>query len=773
MKQYSNFTIKDTDINLAKVKANETLFSLANGHVGVRGNFEESILNTNYKGLVGTYINGFYESAPIQYGEWAYGYAKNHQTICKVPNSHYIIFKVDQETFNLDLNRIKKHRRELDMEKGLLRRKIIWETKTEKKVEILIERMVSMIRKEVVLQTVEIVPINFDGNIEIKHYLSGGNNEFEDILDPRVGSHNHDRLLIETDVKNELSHMLVSTINSDLHVCCSTESLVCSGELKDKQTILKDREIESILTLDAKKGNEIECSFITCYSDVFNSKQEAQSSIKRLYEITKDVEKLGIQEFKNRHIIWMKDFWMNSDIELQGDEDLQQGVRFSLFHLNQAAGRDGKTNISAKGLSGDGYEGHYFWDTEIYMLPYFIYTQPDVAKKLLMYRYSILPQARKRACELGVSSGALFPWRTINGEECSAYYPAGTAQFHINADIANSVKTYYEATLDKKFMLKYGLEILIETARFWRAFGDYIPEKENKFCINGVTGPDEYTAIVNNNFYTNIMAKQNLLYAAEMVEHFMQELNLEIKQEEIKEWKCAGENMYLPYDNVRQLTKQDDSFFEKTIWDFKQTPKENYPLLLNYHPLTIYRYQVNKQADTILGEFLFSEKFTKEQKERDYEYYKAITTHDSSLSYSIFGLMACDIGRTQEAYKYFMKTALMDIGDYQGNTADGIHAANMGGLWMSLVYGFGGMRVNKDKLLFRPRLPLEWQGLKFRIQYRGRQIEVNIKQTQTSYRLLIGKSIELLHENQVIFLKLGQESIHSNKGGDKNEGSNL
>ena len=399
----------------------------------------------------------------------------------------------------------------------------------------------------------------------------------------------------------------------------------------------------------------------------------------------------------------------------------------------------------------------------MYMLPLFVYTQPEVAKALLSYRHSILPKARVRAKELDVNKGILFPWRTINGEECSAYYPAGTAQVHINADIAYGVKLYFEATNDVEFMCEKGLEILIETARFWMEFGDFIEEKDNKFCINGVTGPDEYTAIVNNNFYTNLMAKHNLLFAVKGVEELKDReevVNLFNKigfdLSEVDMWKKASENMYLPYDDEKKLTMQDDTFFSKKVWDFENTPKENYPLLLHYHPLTIYRYQVNKQADTVLGQLMFSNEFSLEQKKRDFDYYEKITTHDSSLSRSIFGMMASEIGEKEKAYNYFMDTALMDLIDMQQNTKDGIHAANMGGTWMSIVYGFAGMKVNDGKLNINPRLPEKWSKVSFKITFKNKLIKITITELDTIYELIEGSEETIVHCGQEVTIKTNE-----------------
>nr|WP_274601625.1 glycosyl hydrolase family 65 protein [Clostridium rhizosphaerae] len=428
-----------------------------------------------------------------------------------------------------------------------------------------------------------------------------------------------------------------------------------------------------------------------------------------------------------------------------------------MFHLLQSVGRDGKTNIGAKGLSGEGYEGHYFWDTEIYMLPFFLYNNPDISRKLLEYRYSILPNARERARIMSHKKGALYPWRTIDGDECSAYFPAGTAQYHINADIAFAIKRYMEATEDKDFLLNYGAEILFETARLWADLGEFIENKGNKFCINDVTGPDEYTAIVNNNCYTNLMAKENLEYAyktavwmKENAKEAYEELINKIGfiEDELQFWKKASDNMYIPYNEELGIYLQDDSFLYKTPWDFENTPKENYPLLLHYHPLVIYRHQVCKQADLVLAEFLLNHKFDIEQKRRDYDFYEKVTTHDSSLSTCIFSIMASEVGYHDKAYKYFMETATMDLTDSHRNTKDGIHAANMAGAGMCLVNGFAGMRVYEDTISFNPYIPKEWQEYKFKVTYRGRLIEIKVNKDGTSYRMLEGESLEIVHRGE-------------------------
>ncbi|WP_211745657.1 glycoside hydrolase family 65 protein [Paenibacillus sp. Marseille-Q4541] len=756
----NSFMLLEDTLDHESMKLNETLFALGNGHLGVRGNLEECDLNWEFADNVGTYVNGLYEQSPIQYGEWAYGYARNHQTICKLPSSHLIRFAIDGEWFSLGNGKTSNHKRILNLEKGLLTRTFEWESPQGKRVEARIERFVSFDFPELMLMSYQITPLNFEGEITIHHELKQVSKEKTASEDPRVANGHVEQITTCAMKLQELPFLRVTTRNSGLGLWSTAQVVVTEGNTILKHTNCEDKGIATDLTLSACSTEPIEVIVYSGYGEIFHNEMTETQNLEQLKEVMKKVQHLGYEKVKAMHVDYMSRFWSNCDVEIKGDDQLELGLHLNLFHLNQAAGRNGFTNIAAKGLTGDGYEGHYFWDTEMYMLPFFVFTQPEVAKQLLKYRHSILPHARKRARELGVPQGALFAWRTINGEECSAYYPAGTAQFHINADIAYGVKLYYEATGDEDFMQKYGLEILIETARFWIAFGDYIPQKNNQFCIQGVTGPDEYTAIVNNNYYTNLMAKENLLFARSMVMLQQKNSNLSeffnmlgLDSIELDAWQKAADQMYLPYDEERQLTKQDDSFFDKAIWDFEGTPADKYPLLLHYHPLTIYRHQVNKQADTILAELLCGQHFTLEQKKRDYEYYEKITTHDSSLSRSIFGMMASEIGDADKAYRYFMDTALMDLTDMQKNTKDGIHAANMGGTWMSLAYGFAGMKVSDIGLSFSPRLPKQWDKLGFRILYKYLPIRIEMTHEGTTYELLDGAQLEINQNEETILLK--------------------
>jgi len=461
---------------------------------------------------------------------------------------------------------------------------------------------------------------------------------------------------------------------------------------------------------------------------------------------------------------FLNNFWDRSDVIIEGDSDLQFGLRFNLFHLLQSTGRNGRVSIAAKGLTGLGYEGHYFWDTEIYVLPYFIYTFPEVAKSLLSYRYSIIEKARERADELS-HKGVLFPWRTINGEEASAYFPAGTAQYHINADIAYGINKYITATGDNKFLLENGLEILIETARFWYDLGDFIPGFDGSFCIHEVTGPDEYTALVNNNLYTNIMARENLIYASSYLyelkkseykfyQDFTKKFN--ISDEEIDFWMNAADKIRIPYNERLSLFAQDDAFLNRPVWDFEGTPKNKYPLLLHFHPLSIYRYQVIKQADLVMALFLQGKYFSFAEKKRNFDYYEKLTTGDSSLSACIQGILGAELGYLNLAENYFKHTTLIDLEDLNGNVKDGVHTASMAGSWMSVIYGFAGMRDSEGMLSFSPRLPSGLNKIEFKINYSGSLIHVKITKDTVEYNLLEGDKLSFNNyydENCLVFGK--------------------
>jgi len=441
--------------------------------------------------------------------------------------------------------------------------------------------------------------------------------------------------------------------------------------------------------------------------------------------------------------------------------EIQQAIRFNLFQILQASARAEDTGVPAKGLTGQAYEGHYFWDTEIYLLPFLTYTSPRIARNLLGFRHKMLSQAKARARHLG-HRGAMFPWRTINGEEASAYYAAGTAQYHINADIMYGLRKYVLATGDEQFLQNRGAEMLVETARLWRDLGFYCETKGGKFCINSVTGPDEYNTVVNNNAYTNLMARENLRYAAEVVAalrvtkpeaYDTLERKTGLDYSEVEAWIGAAENMYVPYDTNLMIIPQDDSFLDREPWDFRNTPPEKYPLLLFYHPLDIYRKRVIKQADVVLAMFLLGNAFSIEEKRRNFDFYDPLTTGDSSLSSCVEAIIAAQAGNTDKAIRYGMAALLMDLADVGGNVKDGCHIASMGGTWMMLAYGLGGMRDYDGTLSFWPRrAPEDDAILRFPVTYRGQTMEITIDSKQVEYNLRKGGHLTIHHESEEIEL---------------------
>lgn len=760
VEQHSQWHLKEETIDANVIAQNETLFSLSNGHVGTRGSLEESkTYDCKYGFSEATLINGFFDSEPIQYGEWAYGYAENHQTIIPVPHAKNVIIEVEGESFNLENGHIQQHTRELDLKEGVLKRKVIWKSPNGHVLHLVFERFVSYALPEIIAQKVSIQTesdqLAATITIQIDDLIQSGSEGVEKENDPRIKSQKERRFyIVDEDVPEQMDQFLhIETKQSKLHELIGLKTMCSSNAFS--ATVTKH---QTVYTGFLQKGKAIHFELFTGYSVPFRDK-ESQASLKsHLCHQLEQAVKRTYEGLKQLHLSDMAAFWEKADIEIEGDATLQLGLRFNLFHLNQAAARDGKHSIAAKGLTGEGYEGHYFWDTEMYMLPFFIYTQPEVAKQLLTYRASILQPARERARAMASETGALFAWRTINGEEASPYYPAGTAQIHLNGDIAYAIATYIQATDDVTFKWTKGLAIIVETARFYFNWGHYDSQRNGAFVLNTVTGPDEYTAIVNNNYYTNIIAKHNLQLAVDWVKEArkLQETSaleilkdIKVTDAEVESWQKAAEQMFLPYDKERKLSMQDDAFFNKEIWDFENTPEENYPLLLHYHPLTIYKYQVNKQADTVLAHLLFSESTTIEQKARDYDYYEGITTHDSSLSRSVFSIVASALGRMDKAYDYFMDTALMDLTDMQSNTKDGVHAANMGGTWMSIVIGFGGMKIKNGHLAFEPRLPEQWNVIKFKVYYLGRRIQVQLTKEAVVYTLLEGESLDIYHYESV------------------------
>ncbi len=750
------WVISNNNLDIKNLLNNESIFNVANGYLGVRGNFEEGY-PISFPTIRGTYINAFYEKVPISYGEKAYAFPETMQKIVNVTDTQGIIITIAGESFSLFEGTIKSFNRFLNMEEGYYRREILWSSPNGKEINIKITRMASFNHLELFAIHYEIERVNFDGEIIIESAINGDVKNFTDDDDPRVGSTHASILHVNSViVEDEFIQIVSRTINSNETVVATVKHR-CNADYtlhfeKDEKYVKAVFKIES-------GSDSIGFTKYIIYTDSRRHVSPENSGIKIIEEVSRETFDELLEEQKN----YLNEFWSIADINIEGDEKLQQGLRYNLYQLLQSVGKDSISNIAAKGLSGEGYEGHYFWDSEIYILPFFTLCNPKLAKQLLKYRYTILDYARVRARELGHKRGAAYPWRTITGEECSAYFPAGTAQYHINSDIAYSYVQYYLATGDMDFIKEFGAEVIFETARIWIEIGHF---DKGLFKIDAVTGPDEYTAIVNNNYYTNVLAKYNLKWASKLY-HLLQSedgelLNLLCKKisltkVEIEMFEKAYNNMYLPYSEEYKINPQDDAFLSKAVWNFEDTPKDKYPLLLNYHPLTIYRYQVLKQADTVLAHFLAEDESNFDTIRNSYDYYEKITTHDSSLSSAVYGIMASKVGYLEKAYDYFIQTARLDLDDTHGNTKDGVHTANMGGTWMAIVYGFAGLRIKEDYISLNPRLPEKWNELKFKFLYKGACIKVDMQKEKTIIDVQCDYPINLKVNNQLYELTGNKE----------------
>ena len=724
----------------------ETIYALGNGHLGVRASNPLQGNSPAYPGSPGLFINGFYDLTPITYGEAYFGYARNNQTICELPDPRYLIFSVDGVRSDETPYQIEMIDKTWDMASGLLLETFHVTTPTAKEFTLTLESFASQAERHLYVIRYDVRALNFSGSVTvIKQHAYVDQQIARDNTDMRRAQRGN--TLLQTYLPAAAPTMRISTQKSQLSLLMTMQYLGSDPRVQlNAHADIPNYEIQLQLTPE----RSAQFSFGYSLGEIHN---QLSFEVNQARYIEKSLARLDDESFSSlfaASAARTRQFWQDSDVLIEGDPILQKGIRFNLYHLYQAAGRDHSTNIPAKGLTGAGYEGHYFWDTEMYMLPFFIYTQPQIAKALLGYRYAILAEAGQRAREMAIKSGVLFPWRTINGEEASAYFPAGTAQIHINADIAYATDQYIRATADTDFLVSAGFKLILETARFWLAYGNYADHgpQAGHFVINQVTGPDEYTALIDNNYYTNRMAQHNLRlavkYTAELKQLAPDKLaELAVTEAELAAFKKAAANMYLPYDVQHQIKLQDDNALNRPRFDLKNEPATNFPLLLHYHPLVLYRYQVNKQADTLMSDFLFPLDQDGAQLRRDYDYYEGITTHDSSLSRAIFSILANRIHDPDKAQAYFLDTALTDLTDLQGNSEDGIHAANMGGSWLSLIYGFAGMHYGTDGLTFAPQLPAGWFRLSFKIKYRGRQINIDINQKKATFNLLSGAPLTL------------------------------
>ena len=742
----------------------ETMFALSNGYLGMRGIADEGTPVRE----AGTYLNGFYEHRPISYGERAYGFPTVGQSILNCPDGTVMSLSVDDEPFVLAEAEILSYRRCLDFRTGTLNRDVAWMTSLGKRLRLRTVRLVSLAHRHLAALEYTLTTEDAEAELLIASELRNDQPLAADTSDPRLAEGFVGRVLHPAGVQVAALRAILSyrTGSSGLVLGCGMDHVIAADGPFAAQASSDDDLARVVVRATLAPGQTIRIHKYLSYHYSGGTMPEPIRS-RVAWTLDRAVER-GFASIRARQEADVDRFWQRADVTVDAENPrLQQAIRWNLFQLMQASERAEGHGIPARGLTGRTYEGHYFWDTEIYVLPFLIYTNPPMARSLLKVRYDMLDSARDRARELG-HRGAMFPWRTINGREASAYYAAGTAQYHINADIAFALRQYVEVSGDEEFLCRYGAEILVETARLWCDLGFFSERMGGRFCIHGVTGPDEYTAIVNNNCYTNLMARENMRTAAAIVRRLERNdpesyaslvRRTGLEPDEPEAWDQAAEHMYLPYDERLKVHPQDDAFLDLERWDFAATPEDHYPLLLHYHPLNLYRRQVIKQADMVLAMFLLSEQFSLEAKRRNFEYYDPLTTHDSSLSVCIQSIVANEIGLREKAIHYFNFAVAMDLSDIGGNMMHGAHIAAIGGTWLALVYGFAGLRDTGGRIGFQPCLPEAWGRMSFTLCIRGRTIRVELDHDAATYSLLEGEELTLWHEGKRLNLSAAEPSV--------------
>lgn len=736
----------------------ETLFAVGNGYLGLRANAEEGRDAHSH----GTYVNGFHETWDIQHAENAYGFAKTGQTIVNVPDAKLIKLYVDDEPLLLSTADLEDFERSIDFREGVYRRSLVWRTPSGKRVKVSSSRMVSFASRHLAVFEFEVTLLDSSAPIVVSSQLMNrqdGEDEYHvraaalgEGQDPRKASRFSHRVLhpqlhrggvVPEDVV-VLGHRCA---NSGMTIASGFRHLVDSPADVSLETTFSHDLAKTVMSTTLDAGQALRLTKLVAYHTSTGVPSEELAD--RCERTIERAVGLGAAALAEEHQAELDRFWQTADIELDGDVNAQQALRWNLFQLAQATYCTQEQGVAAKAVSAGGYDGHYFWDTEVYVAPFLAYTNPEAARSLLRFRWKMLDSARARAGMLS-ENGALYPWRTINGEEASAYYAAGTAQYHINAAVVFALRRYLDATGDVDFLAHEGAEILVETARMWADLGFYATDGSGSFHIHRVTGPDEYTTVVNDNAYTNIMARFNLRYAARTVRflaewsseqfaHVQRSTGLDLG--ELDAWDAAADAMFIPFDDELEIHPQDAEFLDLEPWDWAGTPTDKYPLLLNFHPLVIYRHQVLKQADVVLAMFLRGEHFSEDQKRRNFDYYDPITTGDSSLSACVQAIVAAGVGYEELAVDYFNRALYLDLADDHGNTSDGVHIASAGGVWAGIVHGFAGMVERGDRLQFTPRLPNVWSAIRFTLNRHGSTVRVELDHDGCTLTLLDGVGV--------------------------------
>jgi alpha,alpha-trehalose phosphorylase len=742
------WTVRETALSLDLLAQSESVFALSNGHIGLRGNLDEG----EPHGLPGTYLGGFFEMRPLPYAEAGYGYPESGQSVVNVTNGKLIRLLVGDALFDVRYGQLRRHERTLDLRTGTLTREVEWVTPTGHPIRIRSVRLVSFAQRAIAAIVFEVEPVGGAARVVLQSELVANEPIPSADEDPRAAA-------VATPLQSEYTSghdlramMVHTTEGSGLRLAVGMDHIIDGSAGVDHEVEARTDFARASFTCEAGPGNPLRVIKLLGYG--WSSRRSMPAVRDQVEGALTGAKHTGWDALLKAQRQFLDAFWSRADVEIGGEPRLQQALRFGMFHVLQAGARAEGRAIAAKGLTGSGYDGHAFWDTETFVLPMLTHAVPHAAAHALSWRHSTLPLAKERAAQLGLK-GAAFPWRTIRGEECSSYWPAGTAAFHVNADIANAVGNHLNATGDQDFLESCGLELLVETARLWMSLGHH--DAEGAFRIDGVTGPDEYTAIADNNVYTNLAARRNLLDAAHWaVSKPKLARKLGVDEEEAAAWRDAADAMTIPYDEQLGVHQQSEGFTSHARWDFENTPVENYPLFLHYPYFDIYRKQVIKQGDLVMAMGLFGDQFTPEEKARNFAYYEELTVRDSSLSACTQAVMAAEVGQLDLAFEYAVEAALMDLDDLEHNTRDGVHIASLAGAWIAVVAGFGGFRDYGGELLFSPRLPEQLTSVCFRVAEGKAVLEVTATHTEATYELIAGDEVAIRHHGKSLTVRDGE-----------------
>lgn len=721
--------VRETRFDTSLLAPTESVFALANGYLGLRGNLDEGEPHE----ISGTYLNSFYEQRPLPYPEGGYGYPEQGQTVVNVTDGKLIRLMVDDEQFHVGSGVLHSHERVLDLRAGMLRREVDWESPAGRRVRIRSRRLVSFTQRAVAAICYEVEAVGDRMRITVQSGLAANEEQVKVADDPRVAAALKNPLVaVEQDREQHGAVLLHRTRTSGLLMAAGMDHLIeAPGDYEEETDVRLDWARTTVVT-ELPPGGRLRIIKFLGYG--WSSSRSVEALRDKVAASLNAARHVGWQGLLREQRAYLDDFWDAADVEIDGDPALQQAVRFGLFHVLQAGARAEGRPIPGKGLTGPGYDGHAFWDTEGFVLPLLTYTAPRAAADALRWRHSILPHARARAETLGLS-GAAYPWRTIGGQECSAYWPAGTAALHLNAVVARAVERYRLVTGEE---LPYGLDILVETARLWASHGHH--DAAGLWHVDGVTGPDEYSAVADDNVFTNLMAARNLRAAAEACARAPEAARrLGVAPDEPDTWLACANAVHVPYDERLGVHPQSEGFTRYAPWHFP--PERSAEPLMTHAPyFQLYRRQVCKQADLVLAMHWCSDDFTDEQKARNVDYYERITVRDSSLSACTQAVMCADVGHLELAHDYAWEAAMVDLRDLHGNTRDGLHIASLAGAWSAIVEGFGGVRERGDDpvLSLAPRLPQGITRLRFNLRHSGLRLAVEADHAEVRVSLRDG-----------------------------------